>query len=302
MTENLTVDYFKPVIEGLLFISDKPVMIDQVKDVLKTASIPEIKKALLELKEDYDETTRGMTILEIAGGYQMLSSPHYASYIRDFFKRRVKEKLSRPALETLAIIAYKQPVSRGDIELIRGVNSDGVTINLLEKGLIKVMGRKDVPGRPYLYGTTKLFLEYFGLKSLRDLPKLGDFPALALSVNEASEGGGIEENQAAEPVADGQATADSAAPEPEQISVGENDTTEGNAAVSDEAGEDSVVDLKKAMEEVSAEEFQGQEERETKINNHLADEAEDSLNVTGVEAVTGHANIDDSVTITKKEE
>ena len=281
MTENLTVDYFKPVIEGLLFISDKPVMIDQVKDVLKTASIPEIKKALLELKEDYDETTRGMTILEIAGGYQMLSSPHYASYIRDFFKRRVKEKLSRPALETLAIIAYKQPVSRGDIELIRGVNSDGVTINLLEKGLIKVMGRKDVPGRPYLYGTTKLFLEYFGLKSLRDLPKLGDFPALALSVNEASEGGGIEENQAAEPVADGQATADSAAPEPEQISVGENDTTEGNAAVSDEAGEDSVVDLKKAMEEVSAEEFQGQEERETKINNHLADEAEDSLNITG---------------------
>ncbi|MCK5215262.1 MAG: SMC-Scp complex subunit ScpB [Candidatus Omnitrophica bacterium] len=191
MTENLTVDYFKPVIEGLLFISDKPVMIDQVKDVLKTASIPEIKKALLELKEDYDETTRGMTILEIAGGYQMLSSPHYASYIRDFFKRRVKEKLSRPALETLAIIAYKQPVSRGDIELIRGVNSDGVTINLLEKGLIKVMGRKDVPGRPYLYGTTKLFLEYFGLKSLRDLPKLGDFPALALSVNEASEGGGL---------------------------------------------------------------------------------------------------------------
>ncbi|MCK5215263.1 MAG: hypothetical protein KAR05_07920 [Candidatus Omnitrophica bacterium] len=103
-------------------------------------------------------------------------------------------------------------------------------------------------------------------------------------------------------MADGQATADSAAPEPEQISVGENDTTEGNAAVSDEAGEDSVVDLKKAMEEVSAEEFQGQEERETKINNHLADEAEDSLNVTGVEAVTGHANIDDSVTITKKEE
>jgi len=98
--------------------------------------------------------------------------------VRDFYKTKHKEKLSKPALETLAIVAYKQPVSRAEIELIRGVNSDGVVVHLIEKELIKIVGRKDIPGRPFLYGTTKQFLEYFGLKSLDDLPKLEEFPDL----------------------------------------------------------------------------------------------------------------------------
>jgi segregation and condensation protein B len=121
---------------------------------------------------------RGISVVEIANGYQMLSSPDCAGYIREFYKTRHKEKLTKPSLETLAIIAYKQPVSRTDVEMIRGVNSDGVVMHLLNKGLIKITGRKEVPGRPYVYGTTQQFLEYFGLRSIEDLPKLEDFPAL----------------------------------------------------------------------------------------------------------------------------
>lgn len=179
-------DYVKRAVEAILFISEKPVTLDQIKEALETVGPVQIKNTIQELQQEYETERRGMTILEIAEGYQMLSSPHYASLIRNFFKTRVKEKLSRPALETLAILAYKQPVSRTDIEMIRGVNSDGVMAHLLNKGLIKIVGRKDIPGRPYLYGTTKLFLEYFGLKSLEDLPKLEEFPALLKATESVS--------------------------------------------------------------------------------------------------------------------
>jgi len=171
-------EYLKSAVEAILFISEKPVTLEQLKEVVEDAGAAELKSVLAELMREYEDNRRGMTIVEIAGGYQMLSSAYYAEYIRNFFKVRVKEKLSRPALETLAIVSYKQPVSRADIELIRGVNSDGVVVHLLSKGLIKIVGRKDVPGRPYLYGTTKLFLEYFGLKALDDLPRLEEVSAL----------------------------------------------------------------------------------------------------------------------------
>jgi len=178
MTNSSCDPMIKRVVEAILFISEKPVAIGNLKEVIDTATAADIRQAVEELKRDYEQEHRGMIITEIAGGYQMLSSPPLAAYVRNFFKRHVKEKLSRPALETLAIIAYKQPVTRGEIELIRGVNSDGVVGLLLNKALIKTVGRKDIPGRPYLYGTTKLFLEYFGLKSLEDLPRLESFPAL----------------------------------------------------------------------------------------------------------------------------
>ena len=170
--------YIKGVIEALLFVNEKPVTLEQMKKVLGTVNIAEIKKTIQLLKEEYEQRNSGVTIVEIAGGYQMLSNPQYASYIRNFYTTKHKEKLSKPALESIAIVAYKQPVTRSDIELIRGVNSDGVITHLLEKELIKVVGRKDIPGRPYLYGTTRQFLEYFGLKSLENLPKLEEFPTL----------------------------------------------------------------------------------------------------------------------------
>lgn len=170
--------HVKGVVEALLFVNEKPVSLDQFKKALETVSLSEIKNVIRVLKEEYEHRQSGIAIVEIAGGYQMLSNPSYAGYIRDFYKTKHKEKLSRPALETLAIVAYKQPVTRTDIELIRGVNSDAVVVHLLSKELVKAVGRKDVPGRPFLYGTTRQFLEYFGLKSLEDMPKLEEFPSL----------------------------------------------------------------------------------------------------------------------------
>lgn len=185
-----TNEYLKGIIEAILFISEKPIPPEQIAEAMDGASAADVRTLLGELKAEYESKGRGMVIVEIAGGYQMLSNPQLASYVRNFLKTKVKERLSRPALETLAIVAYKQPVSRGDVELIRGVNSDGVVLHLLNKGLIKIVGKKDVPGRPFLYGTAKVFLEYFGLKSLRDLPKLEDvslnsLPSLPQGVVEA---------------------------------------------------------------------------------------------------------------------
>ncbi|MBF0618624.1 MAG: SMC-Scp complex subunit ScpB [Candidatus Omnitrophica bacterium] len=178
--------HLKGAVEALLFVSDKPVTMDQIKVAVPGIGAPDIKEALQALKDEYETRAGGVTISEIAGGWQMLSSPSFAAYVREFYKTKQKEKLSRPALEVLAIIAYKQPVSRADTEVIRGVNSDGVVMHLLNKNLIKIVGRKEVPGRPYVYGTTDQFLEYFGLRALEDLPRLEEFPALMAQVNEAS--------------------------------------------------------------------------------------------------------------------
>ena len=170
--------HIKGVVESLLFVNEKPVQLNQIKEVLDTVNNEDIKKTISELQKDYEDRKCGVMIVEIAGGYQMLSNPIYAPYLRSFYKTKHKEKLSKPSLESMTIVAYKQPVTRSDIEVIRGVNSDGVVGHLLSKDLVKVIGRKDVPGRPYVYGTTKQFLEYFGLKWLDDLPELEEFPAL----------------------------------------------------------------------------------------------------------------------------
>ena len=172
----------------------------------------EIKTAILNLQSEYEERKSGILVVEIAEGYQLLSNPNYASYLRSFYKTKHKEKLSKPALESMAIIAYKQPVTRSDIEVIRGVNSDGVVSHLLSKELIKVIGRKDVPGHPFVYGTTKQFLEYFGLKSLDDLPTLEEFPALQPCeenvITDDSNEAGQEENKAVPQMQEEQKTKD----------------------------------------------------------------------------------------------
>ena len=159
--ETSLMEQIEGTIEALLFVSEKPLTLEQFKDILETIGTTQIKEAMTNLQKEYAQKNRGMVIAEIAGGYQMLSSPHYALAVRRFYKTTHKEKLSKPSLETLAIIAYKQPVARIDIELIRGVNSDGVVSHLLLKGLIKIVGRKEVPGRPFIYGTTQQFFEYF---------------------------------------------------------------------------------------------------------------------------------------------
>ncbi len=172
-------DNRKSVIEALLLASEKPLPLDKIREILDNLAPQETLKLIEELKLEYEQANRGIRIAEIAGGFQMITAPNFAPFLKKLFKSRNTERLSKPALETLAIIAYKQPLTRGEIELLRNVNVDGVMKSLVEKNLIRICGRKKVPGNPYVYGTTRHFLEYFGLKSLKDLPRIEEFSALA---------------------------------------------------------------------------------------------------------------------------
>jgi len=171
-------DNTKAVLEALLFTSERPLTLEQIKNVLDNLETNEIRGLLEELISEYENNNRGIRIIEIAGGFQMITSSNLAPFIKKLYKQHRAERLSRPALETLAIIAYKQPVTRVEIESLRNVNIDGIIKNLLDKNLIRVTGRKKAPGRPKVYGTSRQFLEYFGLKSLEELPKLENFPSL----------------------------------------------------------------------------------------------------------------------------
>ncbi|HXX56497.1 MAG TPA: SMC-Scp complex subunit ScpB, partial [Thermodesulfovibrionales bacterium] len=135
---------------------------------------PEIKGLMEELISEYRNRDGGMLITEIANGYQMVTNIRFAPWIRKLKGSQASSKLSMAALETLAIIAYKQPIIKAEVEQIRGVNSDGVVKTLIERRLIRIMGRKEAPGKPLLYGTTREFLQYFGLKDLTELPTLKD--------------------------------------------------------------------------------------------------------------------------------
>lgn len=163
----------KSALEALLFLSGEPITLSTAKDVIELPE-SEIKRLFDELIIEYRERNKGLLIVEIANGYQMVTNPAYEEWVKKFRSTHISSRLSMPALETLAIIAYKQPAIRVEVEQIRGVNSDSAIRTLLEKRLIKIMGRKEVPGRPFLYGTTREFLQYFGLKDLTELPTLKD--------------------------------------------------------------------------------------------------------------------------------
>lgn len=168
-------DTTKSVIEALLFSSDKPLTIEQIKNILDNLDNAQIRQILAELASEYESASRGMRIIEIAGGYRMVTPASLAPFLKKLYKQRRPERASKPALETLAIIAYKQPLTKMEIESLRNVNVDGLIHSLLDKDFIHIVGRKNAPGRPIVYGTTKAFLEYFGLKSLDDLPKIDKF-------------------------------------------------------------------------------------------------------------------------------
>jgi segregation and condensation protein B len=189
----------KSAIESIIFISEGPIPIADIQNVIEGLDLETIKLTVEELKKEYDQRNSGIKIVEVAGGYQMVTSPYYSTFIKKFYKIKHAEKLSMPALETLSIIAYKQPSTKVEIESIRGVNVDGVIKNLVEKGLIRIVGRKEVIGRPFVYGTSRSFLEYFGLNSLDELPDMEDF-VQALQEKEAGEitplkEGELEDNQ-----------------------------------------------------------------------------------------------------------
>ena len=164
----------KASVEALLFAAGEPVALSAL---VKTTEINEadIKRLMAGLISEYKERNSGIIIAEIADGYQMVTNPDFSLFVKKFKNINQTNKLSSPALETLAITAYKQPITKLEIDQLRGVNSDGAVKSLLDKRLIKIVGKKETPGRPFLYGTTKEFLQYFGLKNLSDLPPINDF-------------------------------------------------------------------------------------------------------------------------------
>jgi len=161
----------KPILESLFFVSDSPIRLETLVEILPESNKETILEGIRQIQTEYENPSKGIELTEIAGGYQFRTKPDWAEWVSRLKKVRAI-KLSQAALETLAIVAYRQPVIRPAVEEIRGVDSGSVLHTLMEKGLIKMMGRKDLPGRPIVYGTTKAFLELFGLNTLSDLPAL----------------------------------------------------------------------------------------------------------------------------------
>jgi segregation and condensation protein B len=222
------------VLEALLFASDKPLSAAECVKHLKGAvegapedagvaalaksKADEVASALRALGAAYEEEERGFRVVESGGGWKVVTAPDAAPWVRQLFPENRPVRLSPSALETLAIVAYRQPITRADIEAVRGVNVDGVTQTLLERGVIRIAGRADVPGRPLLYGTTEFFLEHFGLRSLDDLPNCAELRRVELPVAvqdesqpdlplaEAAGANGTEDTPAAEPEPAGEAS------------------------------------------------------------------------------------------------
>lgn len=168
----------KGIVEAILFVSGEPISVDRLQGVVEGVSRAELMSALRALREDYAAEGRGLQVVEVAGGFQVATRPDCAPWIKRLEKAKAGAKLSRSAMETLAIIAYKQPLVRAEMEQIRGVDTAGVLKTLLDRRLIRIVGRKDIPGRPIMYGTTKQFLQAFGLKDLASLPALRDIKDL----------------------------------------------------------------------------------------------------------------------------
>ena len=174
------------VIEALLFSAQKPLSIREITTAIKSAEDPaaagpnefarvreaEVAAAIEQLKTEYVEQGRAFQLIEKAEGWQLATDPKYAPWVRQLFPVPKPARLSAPALETLAIIAYRQPITRADVEAVRGVNIDGVLQTLMERGLVKIAGRAEIPGRPLLYETTQFFLDHFGLRDLDELPNV----------------------------------------------------------------------------------------------------------------------------------
>ena len=210
----------KAILEAVLFVSPEPLPVARLMSILGTVSKAEVVQALGLLTHDLDQDGRGIQLVQVAGGYRLVTKQEYGPWLKRMDKAKAVQKLSRSALESLAIIAYKQPLVRSEIEEIRGVETSGVLRTLCERKLVRIVGRKDVPGRPIMYGTTKFFLEHFGLQDLSQLPPLREFKELgdseqallpieeeSLAVVETSEPRYSDELSASSELAEGEAVA-----------------------------------------------------------------------------------------------
>jgi segregation and condensation protein B len=171
----------KGILEALLFVTAEPIPVTRFLALLGAVTKQEVDQALASLSHDYEQEGRGLQLAEVAGGYRIVTKAEFAPWLKRLEKVKSPSKLSRSALESLAIIAYKQPIVRGEVEQIRGVETSGVIRTLLERKLVRIVGRKEEPGRPIMYGTTKVFLEHFGLRDLSQLPPLREFKELGES-------------------------------------------------------------------------------------------------------------------------
>jgi len=169
----------KSIIESLLFVADGPQSLQRFSEVLEGVEKELIHEVLTELQSELDAHNRGIRLVEVAGGYQLRTTKNNADWVKKFLGGR-PARMGRATLETLAIIAYRQPITKAEIEAIRGVDVDGVLTTLLERNLIRAVARKDVPGRPFLYGTTPEFLQLFNLKDLTHLPTLKEMEEITL--------------------------------------------------------------------------------------------------------------------------
>ncbi len=178
----MKTDALKPIVDALIFASEMPLSIARIRQIIKEVNQDDVSTATInavieQLTVDNRDSQRGFYLQEVAGGYQYRTRPNYAQWVKKITKVR-SFRLTQSTLETLAIIAYKQPIIRSDIEKLRGVDSGGVIKNLIERSLIKIVGRKNIPGRPFMFGSTRRFLEVFGLDRLEDLPSLKEFDGL----------------------------------------------------------------------------------------------------------------------------
>ena len=171
----------KGILEALLFVTAEPIPVTLFLALLGAVTKQDVDQALASLAQDYEQEGRGLQLAEVAGGYRIVTKAEFAPWLKRLEKVKSPSKLSRSALESLAIIAYKQPIVRAEVEQIRGVETSGVIRTLLERKLVRIVGRKEEPGRPIMYGTTKFFLEHFGLRDLSQLPPLREFKELGES-------------------------------------------------------------------------------------------------------------------------
>jgi len=190
------------VIETLLFSAQKPLSTNEIIDALRNAGAEdefspnefanvrqaEVAAAIEQLKIEYIQHEHGFQLAEKADGWQLASDPKYAQWVRGLFPAPKPARLSSPAIETLAIIAYRQPITRADVEAVRGVTIDSVLQTLMERGLVKIAGRAEIPGRPLLYETTEFFLDHFGLRNLDELPNVEELRTRHLPVSPRSQG------------------------------------------------------------------------------------------------------------------
>ena len=177
----MTVDELKPIIEALIYVSEEPITTKQLAAILEGESIDDIQNAADQLADEFNARGSGLEIRNLAGGYRITTRPEFSEYVRRYLKSQPSARLSLAALETLAVIAYKQPITIPEILEIRGVTSTSAIKTLLDRRLIVARGHKQVVGRPMLYGTSKEFLIHFGLNDLSELPNLEDFEDLMTS-------------------------------------------------------------------------------------------------------------------------